>query len=42
MGNHFRREAKLLLLWPLVILTIGFIAAVVVPILLRHVYLRLR
>jgi hypothetical protein len=36
MRQHFRREAKLMLLLPLLILAIGFVAAIVVPILLER------
>jgi hypothetical protein len=36
MRDHFRREAILNLLWPLLILIIGLVAAMVVPILLQH------
>jgi hypothetical protein len=36
MSNLFRREAKINLLWPLLILTTGFAAAIVVPTLARR------
>jgi hypothetical protein len=36
MKNHFRREGKLMVLWPVWIVVLGLVAAVVVPILLKH------
>jgi|HubBroStandDraft_5_1064220.scaffolds.fasta_scaffold1136787_2 hypothetical protein len=36
MKNYFRREAKLMVLWPVWIVILGLAAAVVVPILLKH------
>jgi hypothetical protein len=36
MRNFFKREAKLMMLWPLLILAIGFIVALVLPHFLRQ------
>jgi hypothetical protein len=36
MANFFKREALLMVLWPLLIIAIGLVAAVLVPIFLRH------
>jgi hypothetical protein len=36
MPNFFKREAKFMLLWPLVILVVGLVAAILVPHFLRR------
>jgi hypothetical protein len=36
MANFFRREAILMALFPIVIVVVGLIAAIVLPMLLQH------